>query len=57
MNYRFLLLVSSMLISVNLHADSASTAPVVKKKLPIECTDSENYDMTDCEKAQQLHNG
>jgi hypothetical protein len=36
----------------NVFADTA--APVTKQRLPIECTDSVNYDQTDCAKALEL---
>lgn len=50
--YYLLAFSAFFLASMNTHAHT--NAVVVKKKLPIECTDRENYDSVDCEKAQQL---
>ena len=50
--YYLLAFSAFLLVSINAHADTK--ALIVKKKLPIECTNSEDYDMADCERAQQL---
>lgn len=51
---KYCLLAFSAFLLVSINAHAGTNAVIVKKKLPIECTNSEDYDMTDCEKAQQL---
>ncbi|TCV81086.1 hypothetical protein [Sulfurirhabdus autotrophica] len=50
--YSFLIL-SAFLCFIFI-ANAKDVTSNTKKKLPIECTDHDNFDMTDCEKARQL---
>lgn len=47
-------LVFSTLLCISVNAFADATAPVVKRELPIECTDRENYDQMDCHRALDL---
>jgi len=53
-NNQYISLLFGTLCCISLNVVADTTVPVVKKPLPIECTDRENYDQTDCAKALEL---
>ena len=54
LNKRYVSLLFGALLCISVNAIADANSPIVKKKLPIECTDRENYDQTDCAKALEL---